>query len=140
MTLSEFQTGQQESNDESYRSDHDKNYFTFFYTFGGDSIMEGSLSQNAQSYNSINTTPDDTKKTYYKEALPLFQEMMSSCPNNESFNECLTLMRTQIAKHVALNPLNTKDYDSSSVYVYGENNTNKKKVKRHKSTGEMIMG
>ena len=108
-------------------------------SFGGSSQVESNLSQNATEYNMdvYNTSP--SRESLYNTVQPLVQEMLNTCPTNEDIQECISWMRNKIARNIASNHRNSKDFNSESVYLYAENNTSKKSVKRHKTIGENIM-
>ena len=106
--------------------------------FGGSSQVEGNLSQNAQLYSQDDYRPSIKEESFYNTALPLFNDMINTCQNDESFQECLQLMRTQISKNLASNSKPNEELNTGSVHLYGENMTSRKSVKRHKSTGEKI--
>ena len=69
---------------------------------------------------------------YHKEALPLFEEMVSSCRNDCQFNEMMELMRTQHMKHVISKGINAYVGQKTGTLLFGEDNTNCKNEKRHK--------
>ena len=74
-------------------------------------------------------------KTYEKESVDIGMLTV----NDDEIEECISWMRNKIARNLASNPKNTKDYNVESVHLYAENNTSKKSVKRYKTVGESIM-
>ena len=64
-----------------------------------DTQVSSQLSQNCDLYNNEEIKEDVYPFTsFYKEALPIFEEMIKSCSDRASFNESLEVMRTQKIK------------------------------------------
>ena len=106
--------------------------------FGGSSQVEGNLSQNALLYQEDDYNTSGNDESYYSTALPLFRDMINTCHNKKVFEECMMLMRNQIAKNLSSKSRNQEELSTESVHLYGENKTSKKSVKRHKTIGEKI--
>ena len=103
--------------------------------FGGSSQTQTQLStarlaiDNAPTMNMVIAT-----STYYKLALPMFEDMMNSCSTKPQFEEVINMMKTKHYKHLSENgkcPYQTQARRPVP-YVVEQNNTNKKKEKRHK--------
>ena len=108
-------------------------------SFGGSSQAESNLSQNATEYHMDVYNTSQSRQSLYNTVQPLVQEMLNTCPTDEDIQECISWMRNKIARNLAANPRNSKDFNSESVYLYAENNTSKKSVKRHKTIAETVM-
>ena len=71
--------------------------------FGGYSQVSCQLSQNCDIYS--NDKEDEKcqySTSYYNEGLPVFEEMIRSCPDRASFDKCLNIMRTQKIKNISM--------------------------------------
>ena len=69
-------------------------------SFGGSSQVGVSLSQTRLDLENV---VDDTlvaTGTFYKQALPLFQEIMNSCSTKVQKDECMEITRNQNMKHI----------------------------------------
>ena len=76
-----------------------------------------------------NCTP---RNTYYKESLIFFEQMVNSCSNQHLFKEIYRLMRDRHMVHIASRGIHNHIRNSKGTTLFGENNTNKISMKRHK--------
>ena len=99
---------------------------------GGSSQVQCHLSQQNED-NDNHIDENNTKRnTYYKESLPLFEEMVNSCPNKNMFDEMCQFMRDRHMIHVSSRGINNQVTNNNSITLFGKNNTNKRSMKRHK--------
>ena len=103
---------------------------------GGSSQVECQLSQHREEIDNNIDHFGSQRNTYYREALPLFEEMVNSCPNDYLFKEMCTILRNRHMVHVASRGINNQLTNTNAIALFGENNTNRRKVKRHKFTHE----
>lgn len=103
---------------------------------GGSSQVECQLSQHREEIDNNIDHFGSHRNTYYREALPLFEEMVNSCPNDYLFKEMCTILRNRHMVHVASRGINNQLTNTNAIALFGENNTNRRKVKRHKFTHE----
>ena len=99
---------------------------------GGSSQVECQLSQHREETDNNIDSYVSHRNTYYKEALPLFEEMVNSCPNEYLFKEMCTILRNRHMVHLATRGINNQLINSNGMTLFGENNTNNRKMKRHK--------
>ena len=99
---------------------------------GGSSQVECHLSQQNESNDNYIETNNTQRNNYYKEALPLFEEMVNSCPNKNLFDEMCQIMRDRHMIHIASRGYNNQVTTTNSIGLFGENITNKRSLKRHK--------
>ena len=99
---------------------------------GGSSQVECFLSQHREENDNTINNNGTQRNTYYKEALPLFEEMVNSCPNKHLFEEMCQVLRTRHMVHIASRGINNQLLNSNEITLFGENNTNKRNMKRHK--------
>lgn len=99
---------------------------------GGSSQVECQLSQHREETNNNIESYVSHRNTYYQVALPLFEEMVNSCPNEYYFNEMCTILRNRHMVHVAARGINNQLVNPNGMSLFGENNTKKRKMKRHK--------
>ena len=103
---------------------------------GGSSQVECHLSQHREDNDNNMDTVLSNRNTYYKEALPLFEEMVNSCPNDYLFKEMCDVLRNRNMVHVASRGINNQLINSNGITLFGENNTKKRSMKRHKFVHE----
>ena len=103
---------------------------------GGSSQVECYLSQHREEIDDNIDILGSHRNTYYRDALPLFEEMVNSCPNDYLFKEMCTILRNRHMVHVASRGVNNQLLPSNGSALFGENNTNRRTVKRHKFTHE----
>ena len=101
-------------------------------SMGGSSNVECSLSQDRAMMADTFDSNLVTHNHYYKQALPIFEEMISSCNSKVQFDELMQVMRNQHMKHVASKGINAPIQQNTGTVLFGENNTNLRSVKRHK--------
>ena len=82
---------------------------------GGSSQVECHLSQQNESNDNYIETNNTQRKTYYKEALPLFEEMVNSCPNKNLFDEMCQIMRDRHMIHIASRGYNNQVTTTNSI-------------------------
>ena len=99
---------------------------------GGSSQVECYLSKHREENDNDVVNDSTPQNTYYKEALPLFEQMVNSCPNKHLFDEMCQFMRNKHMVHIASRGINNQIRNSNGITLFGENNTNKISVKRHK--------
>ena len=58
--------------------------------------------------------------------------MVNSCPNDYLFNEMCNTLRNRHMVHVAARGINNQLINNNGIALFGENNTIKRTVKRHK--------
>ena len=75
---------------------------------GGSSQVECYLSQHREENDKHVVNNCTPRNTYYKEALPLFVEMVNSCPNKHLFDEMCQLMRIRHMVHIASRGINNQ--------------------------------
>ena len=97
---------------------------------GGSSQVECYLSQHREENDKIIGTFVSHRNTYYKEALPLFEEMVNSCPNEYLFKEMCDVLRNRHMVHIASRGINNQLMNSNGMTLFGENDTKKE----HKTT------
>ena len=72
---------------------------------------------------------------YYREALPVFEQIVYSCSNDVQFKEIMTVMRVQHIKNQRERGINS-GYNSVSathgMSLFGKNSTYQRSVKCHK--------
>ena len=100
--------------------------------------MNGHLSQDISAMDDNLNVTSTTTGRYYKEDLPLFEEMIYSCSNDVQFNEMMHAMRAQHMKNQCAKGINTDFTDTrgGGASPFGGNNTNLRSVRRHKLTYE----
>ena len=59
--------------------------------------------------------------TFYKQVLPIFQEMMNSCSSRVQFDECMQMMINQHMKYIAAKSINSAYVTSTGIVFLGEN-------------------
>ena len=101
-------------------------------SFGGSSQVEIQLSQDRSHLNDAIDLNLVSYNKYYKEALPVFEEMISSCRNEIQFKEMMELMRIQHMKHVMSKGINAYIGQSTGTILFGEDNTSSRSEQRHK--------
>jgi len=101
--------------------------------FGGSSQTETQLStarlaiDNAAPMNEVIQT-----SSYYKLALPLFEDMMNSCKTIEQFKkDCETLERRHY-EHIAENRGPQQNNTTQHTYLFGQNDTKQRREARQK--------
>ena len=99
---------------------------------GGSSQAECFLSQQREDNDNHVVKHGTERNTYYKEALPLFEEMVNSCPSKHIFDVMCEEIRSRHMIHIASRGINNQIGSSKGMSLFGENNTNKKSVKRYK--------
>ena len=99
---------------------------------GGSSQVEYFLSQQREENDNNIEKQETQRNTNYKEVLSLFDEMVNSFPNKHLFDEMCELMRNRHMVYVASRGINNQLLNSSGITLFGENNTNKRTIKRHK--------
>ena len=112
---------------------------TEYNSYGCDSQQESNLSQLAKEYQIEDIPKSNDKTIFYEESKPLFQEMISSCRDRESFDRCMNAVRREILQNYASQRKKQDDQDSTSKHLYAENMTNQKRMKRKMTTGEKIL-
>ena len=95
-------------------------YGTSFHpgSFGGTSQVDVGLSQVRIDLESV---VDDTlviTGTFYKQALPGFQEITKSCSTKVQLDERMKLMRNQHMKHIAANGINSVCGTSKDIVLF----------------------
>ena len=103
--------------------------------FGGSSQTQTQLStarlaiDNAPTMNKVIAT-----SSYYKHALPMFEAMINSCKTKPQFDEVILMMQTKHYKHISENGgiPHQPQVRRRDPYIFEQNDTNKKKEKRHK--------
>ena len=78
----------------------------------------------------------ETRGTFYKQALPLFQEMMNSCSTKVQFDELCKMMRNQNMKHIAAKGINSVYSESKGIVLFGEDKTSQRNTNRDKFAHE----
>ena len=99
---------------------------------GGSSQVQCYLSQQNEDNDNDAEKNNSQRNTYYKEALPLFEDMVNSCPNKNLFNDMCQFMRDRHMIHIASRGYNNQVTNANGIVLFGENNTNKRSMKRHK--------
>ena len=99
---------------------------------GGSSQVQCHLSQQNEDNDNDIETNNIQRNTHYKDALPLFEEMVNSCPNKHLFNEMCQFMRDRHMIHISSRGYNNQVTNANGIVLFGENNTNKRSMKRHK--------
>ena len=92
---------------------------------GGTSQVECYLSQHREENDNNIDTFLSHRNTYYKEALPLFEEMVNICPNEYLFKEMCDILRNRHMVHLATRGINNQLINSNRMTLFGESNTNK---------------
>ena len=72
--------------------------------------------------------------SYYKYALPVFEEMMNSCKTKKQFDDVIKIIGTQHFKHIAENGMLSHNNTTRSTYMFGQNDTNQRSIPRQKFT------
>ena len=105
--------------------------------FGGSSQTETQLStarlaiDNAPEYNEIIEI-----SSYFKLALPVFEEMMNSCKTKKQFDDVCINMQNQHYTHVAENDVLPHNNTTRSTYIFCQNDTNQRSIPRKKFAHE----
>ena len=99
---------------------------------GGSSQVECYLSQHRKENDNCVENQVTQRNTYYKESLPLLEEMVNSFPNKHLFDEICQLMINRNMVHIASRGINNQIRNSKGMTLFGENNTNKRPMKKHK--------
>ena len=100
---------------------------------GVSSYIECYLSQHREEHDDddvVNATKPPN--TYYKEALPLLKIMVNSFPNKHMFDEMCQFIRNRHMVYIASRGINPEIRNSPGITLFGENNTHKRVMKRHK--------
>ena len=98
---------------------------------GGSLQAQCYLSQNNEANGNHVDKISTQRNTYYKEALPLFEEMIKSCPNKYMFDEMCQLTRNRHMIQISSRGINNQLSNSKGMTLFGENDTNKRSMKRH---------
>ena len=98
---------------------------------GGSSQVQCYLSQKNEENDNYVEKISTQRNTYYKEALPLFEEMINSYPNKYIFDEMCQLTRNRHMIHISSRGINNQ-LSNSRITLFGENKTNKRSMERHK--------
>ena len=99
---------------------------------GGSSQVQCHLSQQNEDNDNHIDENNMKRNTYYKESLPLFEEMVNICRNKYMFDEMCQFMRDRHMIHVSSRGINNQVTNNNSITLFGQNNTNKRSMKRHK--------
>ena len=75
---------------------------------------------------------------YYKEPLPIFEEMILSCNDEYQLSQMYDVMRNLHMMHMSSHGINSNIPNQRGTILFDENNTNKKKQKRYEFTHETI--
>ena len=59
--------------------------------------------------------------TYYKHALPVFEDMIKSCKTKKKFEEVVNMMETQHYRHVTENGILPHNNTTRSIHMFGKN-------------------
>ena len=105
-------------------------------TFEGSSELGVSLSQTRIEFEKIVDNIIVNTGIFYKQALPLFQEMMNSCSTKVQFDELCKMMRTQNMKYIAAKGIRSAYGRSKGSVLFGEDKTNKRNNPRHRFAHE----
>ena len=73
---------------------------------------------------------------YYKRALPIFEDMINTCQSEMQFQKAIHAMKSQHYHNVATNGEQTNRVRET--YVFGQNDTQLKKVPRRKFFHETL--
>ena len=105
-------------------------------TFEGSSEVDVSLSQTRIELENVVDNSLVITGIFYKQALPLFQEMMNSCSTKVQFDELCKITRNQNMKYTAAKGINSV-YGRSKVSVFfGDDKTSKRNTPRHRFAHE----
>ena len=99
---------------------------------GGSSQVEYYLTQHIEENDNNIDTFASPRNTYYKEALPLFEEVVNSFPNEYLFKKICEVLRNRRMVHISSRGIANPLINSNGMNLFGENNTNKRNTKRHK--------
>ena len=100
-------------------------------TFGGSSEVDVSLSQPRIELEDVVDNYLVIAGIFYKQALPLFQEMVNSCSVKIQFDELCEIMRNQHMKHITAKGINLEYDRLKGIVSFGEDKTNKRNINRH---------
>ena len=75
---------------------------------GGSSQVECHLSQHREDNDNNMDSVVSNRNTYYKEALPLFEEKVNSFPNKHLFDEMSQLLRKRHIVHISSRGINNR--------------------------------
>ena len=75
---------------------------------------------------------------YYREALPIFEEMVSSCNNDCQFSQMRDVTKNRHMVYMSSKGVNQNIINKIGAVLFGENNTHKKRQNRHKVMHETI--
>ena len=104
--------------------------------FGESSVVDISLSQTRIKLKNITDDTLVTTGTFYKQAFPLFQEIMNSYSTELQFDELCKMMRSQNMKHIAAKDINSAYGRSKGSVLFGEDKTNKRNTPCHRFAHE----
>ena len=102
----------------------------------GSSQVECWLSQHREEKDNDVVNTAQPPNTYYKEAIPLFEQMVNSCPNKHMFDEMCQFMRNRHMVYIVSRGINAGIRNCQRMNLFGEINTNKRVMKRYKSNHE----
>ena len=103
-------------------------------TFAGSSEVDVSLSQTRIEFENIVDDTLVTTGTFYKQPVPLFQEMTNSCSTKVQFDTLFKMMRNQNTKHIAAKGINSAYGRSKDSVLFGEYKTSKRNTLCHRFT------
>ena len=117
------------------------NYFGHFAQFtpgkfGGLLEIDVNLSQTRIELKNIVDDTIVTTGTFYKQALPLFQEIMNSCSTKVQFDALCKMMRNQNMKHIAEKVINSAYGRSKGSVLFGEDKASKRNTPCHRFAHE----
>ena len=101
-------------------------------SFGASSQVECFLSQDMESIVTDKDSNITNRSRYYKESLPLFEQMVTSCKTDSHFQEMCQMMRNHHMIHHSIRGINAHIPNENGIVLFGENNTTESKQKRHK--------
>ena len=99
-------------------------------TFGGSSEVDVSLSQTRIELENAVADSLVTIGTLYKQALPLYQEMMNSYSTKVYFDELCKIMRNQHMKYIAAKGIKSAYGISKGIVLFGKDKTSQRNIKR----------
>ena len=82
--------------------------------------------------NAPNNNEVVVSSTYYKHALPVFEDMMNSCKIKKKFEEVIKMMETQHYRYVSENGGLPYNNTTTNTYVFEKNDTNQSSIPRKK--------
>ena len=116
--------------DDSVTLQDDENSDMEIPAFGGLSQTEHQFTACREKLSDTPVEQQPVLGTYYQQAAPVFEDLMSSCPNQSRCNEIISLLNTHHQKNIMISGKTNQKNSKGKYVLYGENPTNQRSEKR----------